>query len=194
MESPIILISRFWLIRSELSSEHIFDSGVIREKKQRYSWKTSINELFEFFDKFKSVRTLSNYQNKCIWGHVKKFSFECILSKFIEGSVYSYWVLNVWVSLLRAMIFGIWALYITCDSMSYSVIIFEIIIILFILSLLPNISYSVIKLPIIIIPDCTITDHTITDWSYYFLVLIPKVLLPISTMTFCSYPELCYYR
>ena len=88
----------------------------------------------------------------------------------------------------------IWALYITCDSISYSVIIFEIIIILFILSLLPNISYSVIKLPIIIIPDCTITDHTITDWSYYFLVLIPKVLLPILTITFCSYPELCYYR
>ena len=108
--------------------------------------------------------------------------------------VYSYWILTVRVSLLRALIFGIWALYITCDSISYSVIIFEIVIILFILSLLPNISYSVIKLPIIIIPDCTITDHTITDWSYYFLVLIPKVLLPILTITFCSYPELCYYR
>ena len=104
------------------------------------------------------------------------------------------WILNVWVSLLRAMIFGIWALYIPCDSISYSVIIFEITIILFILSLLPNISSSGIKLPIIIITDYTITDHTITDWSYYFSVLIPKVLLPILTITICSYPELYYNR
>ena len=65
----------------------------------------------------------------------------------------------------------------------YSVIISEIIIILFILSLLPNISSSVIKLPIIIIADYTITDHTITDRSYYFSVLIPNVLLPILTIT-----------
>ena len=57
---------------------------------------------------------------------------------------------------------------------------------------LPNISSSVIKLPIIIITDYTITDHTITDWSYYFSV--PKVFLPISTITICFYPELYYYR
>ena len=85
-------------------------------------------------------------------------------------------------------------IYFTCDPICYSVIISEIIIILFILSLLPNISSSVIKLPIMIITDYTITDHTITDWSYYFSVLIPKVLLPILTFTICSYPELYYNR
>ena len=76
----------------------------------------------------------------------------------------------------------------------YSVIISEIIIILFIVGLLPNISSLVIKLLIIIITDYTITDHTITDWSYYFSVLIPKIPLLILTFTFCSDPELCYYR
>ena len=82
------------------------------------------------------------------------------------------------------------SVYFTCGPICYSVIISEIIIILFILSLLPNISSSVIKLPIIIITDYTITDHTATDWSYYFSVLIPKVLLPILTITICLYPEL----
>ena len=53
--------------------------------------------------------------------------------------------------------------YFTCDPMCYSVIISEIIIFLFIPSLLPNIGSSVIKLPIIIITDYTITDHIITE-------------------------------
>ena len=89
-----------------------------------------------------------------------------------------------------------WAkmVYFTCDLICYSVIICEIIIILFILSLSPNISSSVIKLPIMIITDYTIPDHTINDWSYYFLVLIPKVLLPKLTITIWSYPELYYNR
>ena len=30
-----------------------------------------------------------------------------------------------------------------------------------------------------------ITDHIFTDWSYYFSVLIPNVLLPILTITIC---------
>ena len=83
--------------------------------------------------------------------------------------------------------------YFTCDPIGYSVIISEIIIIL-LLSLLPNISSSVIKLPIMIITDYTIPDHTINDWSYYFLVLIPNILLPILTITIWSYPELYYNR
>ena len=43
---------------------------------------------FRYFDKFKSVRILSNYQNECIYGHMTVASFTWILSKFIIGLVY----------------------------------------------------------------------------------------------------------
>ena len=61
-----------------------------------------------------------------------------------------------------------------------------------------------------IIPDCTITDHTITDWSYYFfstntassitninydvLFVSRTVLLPIRYITNKSYYRIDYHR
>ena len=104
--------SRLWLIRSELSSENIFDLVVIKEKKQRNSSKTLIYKWFEFCQNSettnqndsrdtKMVRRFAILTNSKCSNFVKlskrmhirphdKSSFEWILSNFIDGPVLRY--------------------------------------------------------------------------------------------------------